>query len=116
MTRDPEVYLFDDPLAGIDDDLKKAVLSDLVKVQARLNATFLYATDDIWQAVTLADRIAVLSEGKLVQVDTPQNLYAHPANELVAEIMGSTAAIDSAATDSVVADSTGDSAEEKAGE
>jgi ABC-type sugar transport system ATPase subunit len=127
MTRDPEVYLFDDPLAGIDDDLKKAVLSDLVKVQARLNATFLYATDDIWQAVTLADRIAVLSEGKLVQVDTPENLYAHPANELVAEIMGSTAAIgavaaDSAATDSVVVDSVVsdsvavDSAEEKAGE
>jgi ABC-type sugar transport system ATPase subunit len=89
MTRDPEVYLFDDPLTGIDDELKKSILADLVKAQARLKATFLFATDDIWQAVTIADRIAILSEGKLVQVDTPQNLYAHPETELVAEVMGS---------------------------
>jgi ABC-type sugar transport system ATPase subunit len=115
MTRDPEVYLFDDPLTGVDDALKKAVLSDLMKAQARLKATFLYATDDIWQAVTMADRIAILSEGKLVQVDTPENLYSRPANELVAEIMGSVATAVTAETTATEEKNTAE-ATEKAGE
>ena len=92
MTRDPEVYLFDEPLAGMDAELQNLVLQDLIKAQIRLGATFVYATEDMRQAVSLADRIVILSEGKIVQMDTPENLFNHPVNAFVAEVMGGTVA------------------------
>lgn len=87
VVRDPKVYLFDDALSGLDAELRAQTLKDLVKLQIRLGATFVYATDDIRQALTVGCKVAILSEGKLVQFDTPENLYKSPANDFVKEIM-----------------------------
>lgn len=89
IVRDPKVYLFDEPLAGLDEDLCEQTLQDLVTLQVRLKATFVYATENIRDAAIVGSKIAILSEGKLLQFDTAENLYAHPANSFVAEIMGS---------------------------
>ncbi|MBQ9081511.1 MAG: ABC transporter ATP-binding protein [Clostridia bacterium] len=91
VVRDPKVYLFDEALSGLDGELRTQTLKDLVKLQIHLGATFVYATDDIAEALTVGDRVAILSEGKLLQCDTPENLYASPVNEFVREIMGVTA-------------------------
>ena len=88
VVREPKVYFFDDVLSGLDGELRDQTLRDILKLQLRLGATFLYATDDITDALTVGSREAILSEGKLVQCDTPENLYNAPANEFVAEIMG----------------------------
>lgn len=88
IVRDPKVYLFDDALSGLDESLRESTLRALVGLQIRLNATFLYATDDIREAVSIGSRVAILREGKLVQIDTPERLFAAPADDFVAEIMG----------------------------
>lgn len=88
VTRDPDVYLFDDPFSGYDEEQKNAVLSDLVVLQKRLKATFVFATDDMRQAMTVADRIVILRSGKIVQIDTPENILANPADDFVAEVTG----------------------------
>ncbi len=88
LVREPKVYLFDEPLNGLDAALRESLLKDLVKLQIRLGATFIYATDDIREALTIGSKVAILSEGKLLQCDTPENLYVTPANDFVAEIMG----------------------------
>lgn len=89
VARDPEIYLFDDPVGGMDADLRDNLLKDLVALQLRLKATFVYATDDIAQAVTLADKIAVLEQHTIAQVGTAEELYLHPADEFIADVMGS---------------------------
>lgn len=88
ICRDPEVYLFDDPFSGYDAEQKNSVLGDLVLTQKRLQATFIFATDDMRQAMTLADRIVILREGKIVQIGTPSELTANPADSFVAEVVG----------------------------
>ncbi|MBP5242452.1 MAG: ABC transporter ATP-binding protein, partial [Clostridia bacterium] len=88
IVRDPGVFLFDDPLSGLDGELRAQTVSDLVKLQTRLGATYIYATDDIAEAFTIGSRVAILSQGKLVQVDTPENLFKHPVNDFVAEVTG----------------------------
>ena len=89
IARDPKVYLFDEALSGLGEDLYRQSLQDLVALQIRLGATFVYATDDIREALTVGSKVAILREGRLMQCDTPVNLFAHPANDFVAEIMGS---------------------------
>lgn len=86
ICRDPEVYLFDDPFSGYDAEQKNSVLSDLVLAQARLGATFIFATDDMRQAMTLADRIVILREGKIVRVDTPAALVENPGDDFIAAV------------------------------
>lgn len=89
IARDPGVYLFDEPLAGLAEELKEQVLKDLVKLQIRLNATFIYATENPREAAMIGERIVVLSEGgKTEQIGTPQEILAAPANEYVAVAMG----------------------------
>ncbi|MBR7100597.1 MAG: ABC transporter ATP-binding protein [Clostridia bacterium] len=88
VVRDPKVYLFDEALSGLNDELRLQILKDITKLQIALGCTFVYATENIAEAVTVASRVAILSQGKLLQIDTPENLYHSPANGFVAEIMG----------------------------
>ena len=64
-------------------------MKDLAALQIRLGATFVYATENLREALTVGTKVAILREGKLLQCDTPVNLFAHPADEYVAELMGS---------------------------
>lgn len=89
VARDPGVYLFDEPLAGLNDELKEQVLQDLVKIQIRLQATFVYATENPREAASVGERIVVLSEGgKTEQIGIAQELFSSPVNEYVAVAMG----------------------------
>lgn len=93
VARDPKVYLFDEALSGLNDELYMQSLQDLVALQVRLGATFVYATEDIREALTVGSKVAILSEGRLLQCDTPENLFAHPADDFVAEIMGAAGSV-----------------------
>lgn len=88
MVREPKIYLFDEPLAGLDDKLKLDMLNIIVNVQARMNGTFVYATKSVAEAMTIGTRIAVMKNGFLQQADTPANLYDYPANTYVAFYIG----------------------------
>lgn len=89
IVREPKAILFDEPLEGLDQRLRLQMRSELVKLHARLGYTFLYATHDPVEALSLATRIAVIRQGELQQVDLPQNLYDYPLNCYVAEFFGS---------------------------
>lgn len=89
IVREPKVVLFDEPLANLDQKLRLQMRSELVKLHTRLGFTFLYATHDPLEALSLATRIAVIREGELQQVDLPQNLYDYPLNRYVADFFGS---------------------------
>lgn len=88
MVREPRVYLLDDPLSGLDDKLRRELLSVIINLQARMKATFVYATKNVNEAMTMGTRIAVMKNGFLQQSDTPANLYDYPANEYVAFLVG----------------------------
>ena len=89
IAREPKIYLFDDPLAGLDEKLRAEMRGVIVNLQARIKGTFIYATKNVAEAMCMATRIAVLKDGLLQQVDTPVNLYDYPANEYVAFLIGS---------------------------
>ncbi len=88
IVREPKAVLFDEPLKSLDPKLRLQMRSELVKLHTRLQSTFLYATDDPAEALSLATRIAVIRGGELQQVDLPQNLYDYPLNRYVAEYFG----------------------------
>ena len=88
IVREPRVYLLDDPLSGLDDKLRRELLSVIINLQARMKATFVYATKNVNEALTMGTRIAVMKNGFLQQSDTPANLYDYPANEYVAFLVG----------------------------
>jgi multiple sugar transport system ATP-binding protein len=79
----------DEPLSNLDAKLRVQTRSELIKLHQRLGTTFIYVTHDQTEAMTMADRIAVLKDGLLQQLDTPQNLYDHPGNIFVAGFIGS---------------------------
>ncbi len=89
IVREPRLYLFDEPLAGLDDKLKADMLNIIVNLQARMQGTFIYSTKNIPEAMTVATRILVLKNGLVQQIDTPANLYDYPANVYVAFLIGS---------------------------
>jgi multiple sugar transport system ATP-binding protein len=89
IVREPKVYLLDDPLAGLDGDLKAQMRNVIINLQARMEGTFIYATKNVNEALTMATRIVVLKEGFVQQIDTPANLYDYPANAYVAFCIGS---------------------------
>lgn len=91
IVRDPAVFLFDEPLSNLDAKLRVQTRAEISKLHQRLETTFIYVTHDQVEALTMADRIAVLRDGVLQQVDTPQNLYDHPGNVFVAGFIGSPA-------------------------
>ncbi|MCZ7449654.1 sn-glycerol-3-phosphate ABC transporter ATP-binding protein UgpC [Agrobacterium rhizogenes] len=88
MVRNPEVFLLDEPLSNLDAKLRGTMRSEISKLHKRLDATFIYVTHDQVEAMTMADRIVVMKDGHIQQVDTPQNLYDRPINMFVAGFIG----------------------------
>jgi len=87
--RDPAVFLLDEPLSNLDAKLRASMRTELIKLHNRLNTTFVYVTHDQTEAMTMGDRIVVMKDGYIQQVDTPQNLYDRPCNIFVAGFIGS---------------------------
>jgi len=91
IVRDPQVFLFDEPLSSLDAKLREHMRVELRKIHRVLGATFLYVTHDQVEAMTLGDRIAVMKDGVLQQVAPPEVIYEHPANMFVAGFIGTPA-------------------------
>ncbi len=89
IVREPKLYLFDEPLSGLDDKLKGDMLNVIMNLQARLEGTFVYATKSVPEALTIGTRLVVMKDGFVQQIDTPANLYDYPANTYVAFYIGS---------------------------
>jgi multiple sugar transport system ATP-binding protein len=89
IVREPSVFLFDEPLSNLDAALRGEMRRELATLHTRLGATMLYVTHDQVEAMTLGDRIVVMHEGRVRQVDTPANLYDHPLDTFVAGFLGS---------------------------
>ncbi len=88
MVRNPKVFLLDEPLSNLDAKLRTAMRSEITKLHKKLETTFVYVTHDQIEAMTMGDRIVVMKDGFIHQVDTPQNLYNHPCNLFVAGFIG----------------------------
>lgn len=91
IVRDPEVFLFDEPLSNLDAKLRVVMRSEIKALHQRLRTTTVYVTHDQIEALTMADRIVVMRAGKIEQVGTPGELYEKPVNTFVAEFIGSPA-------------------------
>jgi ABC-type sugar transport system ATPase subunit len=89
IVRQPRVFLMDEPLSNLDAKMRTQTRGDLVDLHRRLGTTFVYVTHDQAEAMTMADRVAVLSEGRLQQLGAPQDVYDRPANLFVARFLGS---------------------------
>jgi len=91
IVREPQVFLMDEPLSNLDAKLRVQTRAEISKLHQRLQATFIYVTHDQMEAMTMGTRIAVMKDGILQQLDTPQNLYDSPDNLFVAGFIGSPA-------------------------
>jgi multiple sugar transport system ATP-binding protein len=89
MVREPQAFLMDEPLSNLDAKLRVQMRAELARLRDRLKTTTVYVTHDQVEAMTLGDRVAVLRDGMLQQVDRPQNLFNRPANLFVAAFIGS---------------------------
>ena len=89
IVRNPKVFLMDEPLSNLDAKLRVQMRSEIKKLHEKLQTTFIYVTHDQTEALTMGDRIVVLNEGKIQQVDTPENIYNNPSNIFVAGFIGS---------------------------
>jgi multiple sugar transport system ATP-binding protein len=91
MVRHPDVFLMDEPLSNLDAKLRVHMRSELAELHARLGVTFVYVTHDQVEAMTMSDRVAMMDAGRILQLGTPSELYARPANLKVAQFIGSPA-------------------------
>ena len=91
IVRSPQVFLMDEPLSNLDAKLRVQTRTQIASLTRRLGVTTIYVTHDQVEAMTMGDRVAVLKDGHLMQVDTPRNLYDRPATEFVAGFIGSPA-------------------------
>ena len=91
LVRDPRVFLMDEPLSNLDAKLRTQMRSELKRFHQDLKATVIYVTHDQMEAVTMADKMAVMSGGVLQQYDTPEQVFEHPVNTFVAGFVGSPA-------------------------
>ena len=91
IVREPQVFLMDEPLSNLDAKLRVQTRAEIKKLHARLQTTTIYVTHDQVEAMTMGDRIVVMKDGLVQQVDSPLNLYAKPANLFVAGFIGSPA-------------------------
>ncbi len=89
IVRQPAAFLMDEPLSNLDAKLRVQMRAEIASLQRSLGVTTVYVTHDQVEAMTMGDRVAVLKDGFLQQVDTPQNLYDHPSNVFVAAFIGS---------------------------
>jgi multiple sugar transport system ATP-binding protein len=88
IVREPRVFLMDEPLSNLDAKLRESLRIELQHIQKKQGSTTLYVTHDQVEALTLADRIAVLRQGRIVQLGTPRDIYDRPANLFVAQLVG----------------------------
>jgi multiple sugar transport system ATP-binding protein len=91
IVREPTAFLMDEPLSNLDAKLRVSMRAELASLHARLRATTVYVTHDQVEAMTLGQRVAVMRDGRILQVDTPQTLYRDPVNLFVAAFIGSPA-------------------------
>jgi multiple sugar transport system ATP-binding protein len=91
IVRDPKVFLFDEPLSNLDAKLRVAMRAEIKALHQRLKTTTVYVTHDQVEAMTMADRIVVMQDGRIEQIGTPLDLYDQPANRFVAQFIGSPA-------------------------
>ena len=89
IVRQPKVYLFDEPLFNLDPKLRVQMRAEIIKLHQRLQATMIYVTHDQIEAMTMGDRIAVMNDGRVQQIDVPLVLYNEPVNLFVAGFLGS---------------------------
>jgi len=88
LVNEPQVLLLDEPLGALDLKLRQAMQLELKDLQQRVGITFIYVTHDQDEALTMSDRIGVMSDGKLLQVGGPQDIYEHPRSRFVADFIG----------------------------
>jgi multiple sugar transport system ATP-binding protein len=88
IVRHPQVFLMDEPLSNLDAKLRVQMRADIAKLQRELGVTTIYVTHDQVEAMTMGDRVAVMNQGRLLQVDAPQRLYDRPENLFVAGFIG----------------------------
>ena len=91
IVREPEVFLMDEPLSNLDAKLRVQMRSEIARIQDRLGVTTIYVTHDQVEAMTMGDRVALMKDGVLQQVDKPSTIYNRPANTFVASFIGSPA-------------------------
>ena len=91
IVRKPKVFLFDEPLSNLDAKLRVQMRTEISKLHRRLGSTMIYVTHDQVEAMTMGDRIVVMKDGYIQQIDTPLNLYNFPVNKFVAGFIGSPA-------------------------
>lgn len=90
LVNEPKVLLLDEPLGALDLKLRKEMQFELKHLQSEIDITFIYVTHDQEEALTMSDRVAVMNQGQLLQVDSPVNVYENPATRFVAEFIGRT--------------------------
>ena len=88
MVRNPAVFLLDEPLSNLDAKLRNEMRAEIIKLRHRINTTFIYVTHDQEEALILADSIAVMSEGELLQLGSAEEVFRHPANDYIASFLG----------------------------
>lgn len=88
IVREAKVYLFDEPLSNLDAKLRAAMRVEIINLHHKLKTTFIYVTHDQVEAMTMGDRIVVMKDGFIKQIDTPTNLYDYPNNQFVAGFIG----------------------------
>ncbi|GAA0507400.1 multiple sugar transport system ATP-binding protein [Halorubrum aquaticum] len=88
IVRDPDAFLMDEPLSNLDAKLRIQMRAELTRLHAELGTTTVYVTHDQTEAMTLGERVVVMDDGRIQQVDPPQSLYDFPANRFVAEFIG----------------------------
>lgn len=88
IVRNPKVFLMDEPLSNLDAKLRNQMRAEIIKLRQRIDTTFIYVTHDQTEAMTLGDRIVIMKDGVIQQVDTPQKVFEHPKNIFVAGFIG----------------------------
>ena len=99
LVNEPEVLLLDEPLGALDLKLRQAMEFELKDLQERVGITFIYVTHDQEEALTMSDRIGVMSEARLLQVGTPEEIYEHPTSRFVADFIGEINLLDATVVD-----------------
>jgi multiple sugar transport system ATP-binding protein len=89
IVRKPKVFLFDEPLSNLDAKMRVSMRTEIAKLHSRLEATMIYVTHDQVEAMTMGDRICVMKDGDIMQVDQPLRLYNQPSNQFTAAFIGS---------------------------
>ena len=96
LAKEPKILLLDEPLGALDLKLREAMQAELKQLQQKLGLTFILVTHDQGEALSMADRVAVFNEGRIEQIDTPQQLYNNPKTAFVAHFVGSANVFDTA--------------------